>query len=53
MDYDILKRLLAALEEFGVHYAIFGAVAMNLHGLARFTEDLDLFVERPPTTSSA
>ena len=25
-------------------YAIFGAVALNLHGLARFTEDLDIFI---------
>lgn len=45
MDYGVTKRLFAALEQCGVHYAVFGAVAMNLHGLARFTEDLDLFVE--------
>jgi hypothetical protein len=45
MDFEVLKRLLAALEREGVRYAIFGAVAMNLHGLARFTEDLDVFVE--------
>lgn len=44
MDYDVLKRLLAALESLGVRYAVFGAVAMNFHGLARFTEDLDLFI---------
>jgi hypothetical protein len=45
MDFEVIKRLLAALEREHVRYAIFGAVAMNLHGLARFTEDLDLFVE--------
>lgn len=45
MDYDVTKQLLGALEQFGVRYAVFGAVAMNLHGLARFTADLDLFVE--------
>jgi hypothetical protein len=45
MDFEVVKRLLAALEREQVHYAIFGAVAMNLHGLARFTEDLDVFVE--------
>ena len=45
MDFEIIKRLLAALERERVRYAIFGAVALNLHGLARFTEDLDLFVE--------
>ena len=45
MDFEIIKRLLAALEREQVRYAIFGAVALNLHGLARFTEDLDIFVE--------
>ena len=44
MDFEILKRLLAALEARGVKYVIFGAVALNLHGLARATEDLDIFV---------
>jgi acylphosphatase len=44
MDYEILKRLLAALESRGVKYAIFGAVALNLHGLVRNTEDLDIFI---------
>ena len=44
MDFDVLKRVLAALEARGVQYKIFGAVALNLHGLARSTEDLDIFV---------
>ena len=44
MDFDVLKRVLAALESRGVKYAIFGAVALNLHGLARATEDFDIFV---------
>ncbi len=44
MDPEALKRVLAALEAQGVQYAIFGAIAMNLHGLARATEDLDIFV---------
>ena len=44
MDFDVLKRVLAALEFRGVQYAIFGAVALNLHGLARATEDLDIFI---------
>jgi len=50
MDFDVLKRVLAALEAHRVRYVIFGAVALNLHGLARSTEDLDLFVE--PTESN-
>lgn len=44
MDYDATKRVLAAFEREGVRYAVFGAVALNFHGLARFTEDLDVFV---------
>jgi hypothetical protein len=44
MDTAVLKRVLAALEAHGVTYAIFGAMAMNLHGLARFTEDIDIFI---------
>jgi Nucleotidyl transferase AbiEii toxin, Type IV TA system len=45
MELEITKRVLAALEREGVRYVVFGAVAINLLGLARATEDLDLFVE--------
>lgn len=45
MDFESLKQVLAAFEREGVRYAIFGAAALNLHGLARFTEDLDVFLE--------
>jgi nucleotidyltransferase AbiEii toxin of type IV toxin-antitoxin system len=44
VDYESTKRVLAAFEREGVRYVIFGAAALNLHGLARFTEDLDIFV---------
>jgi hypothetical protein len=44
VQYDAVLRLLNAFEQRGVRYAIFGGVALNLHGLARFTEDLDVFV---------
>lgn len=44
MDYESAKEVLAALEREHVAYAVFGAAALNLHGLARFTEDLDLFI---------
>lgn len=44
MDFDIVTRVLDALEREGVRYVVFGGAAMNLHGLARFTEDLDLFL---------
>jgi hypothetical protein len=44
VDFDRLLSILRALEGAGVQYAIFGAIALNVHGMARFTEDLDLFV---------
>ncbi len=44
MDYAKAKEVLQALERERVQYVIFGAVALNFHGLARFTEDLDLFI---------
>lgn len=44
MDYEAVKRVVAALEREHVRYVVFGAAALNFHGLARFTEDLDLFV---------
>ena len=44
MEFDIARVVLEALESEGVRYAVFGAVAVNLHGLARSTEDLDLFI---------
>ena len=40
-----LLAVLRALGEHGVKYAVFGAVALGLHGLPRTTADLDLFVE--------
>lgn len=45
MDLDEVLRLFASLERHGVRYAVFGAVAMNLHGLVRATEAVDVFVE--------
>lgn len=44
MDFDKLAAVFEALEREGVRYVVFGAIALNLHGLARFTDDLDLFV---------
>jgi hypothetical protein len=41
---DPVIRVLEALERERVRYAVFGAVAVNVHGLPRFTEDLDIFV---------
>ncbi len=45
MDALIVTRVLKALVTEGVRYKVVGGVALNLQGLARGTEDLDLFVE--------
>jgi len=44
MELEVTKQVLAALEREGVRYVVFGAVAINLLGLSRATEDLDLFI---------
>ncbi len=45
MDFELTRRILAALEREQARYVVFGAVALAIHGLARATEDLDLFIE--------
>ncbi len=50
LDEERLKRVFRALAEYEVEYAVFGAVALGLHGLARATGDLDLFIA--PTASN-
>jgi hypothetical protein len=44
MDFDRFLELLGALEREGVDYVLVGGVAVNLHGIVRATEDIDLFV---------
>ena len=44
MDGDKVEQVLREFDRVGVEYKIFGGVALNLHGLPRFTEDLDVFV---------
>jgi hypothetical protein len=44
MDFEKFLQLLAALAREGVEYVIVGAVALNLHGIVRATEDIDLFI---------
>jgi len=45
VDYDSVTSVLRAFEAHGVKYVVFGGAALNLQGLPRFTEDLDVFVE--------
>lgn len=42
--FDQLVDLLGALDAEGVEYVLLGGQAVNLHGIPRFTEDIDLFV---------
>jgi len=42
--FDRLHELLRALNDEKVDYVLFGGQAVNLHGISRFTEDIDLFV---------
>jgi hypothetical protein len=44
LDFEAVRSVLAALEREKVRYVVFGAVAINLLGLPRATEDLDIFV---------
>ena len=43
-DEQRLRAIFRALAEQRVEYAVCGAVALGLHGLARATADLDLFL---------
>ncbi|MBK8595282.1 MAG: nucleotidyl transferase AbiEii/AbiGii toxin family protein [Holophagales bacterium] len=45
MDFEVMKKVLEALEKEGVRYVVVGGAALNLHGFVRATEDVDLFVE--------
>jgi hypothetical protein len=44
MELDRLLQLFRALHDHQVDYVLVGGVAMNLHGLVRGTDDLDLFI---------
>jgi len=44
-DEERLRAVFRALADQRVEYAVFGAVALGLHGLARATADLDLFIK--------
>src|SRR5258706_7300990 len=44
MDFERFLDLLKALKREGVDYVLVGGVAVNLHGIVRATEDVDLFI---------
>jgi hypothetical protein len=47
-DEEKLRAMFHALGKQHVEYAVCGAVALGLHGLARATADLDLFIRPQP-----
>ncbi|UCH24428.1 MAG: nucleotidyl transferase AbiEii/AbiGii toxin family protein [Trueperaceae bacterium] len=48
MDFDEVMKLLASFEKRQLDYVLIGGVALNFHGIARATEDIDLFVRPDP-----
>jgi predicted nucleotidyltransferase len=44
MDFDKLLALLTSLGEQNVEYVLIGGAALNVHGIIRATEDIDIFV---------
>ena len=46
--FDDALRVIGALNAEGVDYVVIGGVALNVHGLVRATEDLDVFIRPDP-----
>jgi hypothetical protein len=44
MDFGKVMTLIRAMNEEGVEYVTFGAVALNFHGVVRATSDADFFI---------
>lgn len=44
LDLDKVLALVKAMNEEGVEYVTFGAIAMGVHALPRATEDADFFI---------
>lgn len=44
MDFEAIVQLLRALNDEKVEYVVVGGVAVNLQGVVRATQDIDLFV---------
>jgi hypothetical protein len=48
MEPETIRALLAALRDENVEYVLVGALAMDVLGIGRLTEDVDLFVRPTP-----
>lgn len=53
MTLDSLLAIFRALDEAGARFMVAGGVAVNLHGHARATQDLDLVVDLTPDNALA
>jgi hypothetical protein len=53
MDYTEFLTLLRALRNEGVEYLLIGGAAVNVHGIVRMTEDVDLFVRRSNASATS
>lgn len=51
--WEDVKRLAVYFAEAGVAYALIGGYALALHGLVRFTQDVDVLVDPSQTNSRA
>lgn len=48
MHLEDLVSVLAAFQREGVEYVLIGGAALNLHGIVRATEDVDVFLRPTP-----
>jgi len=48
-----VARLLATLDELGIQYYAGGSVASSIHGVPRFTQDVDLVADLKPEQAGA
>jgi len=48
MDPEIIRALFVALRDAHVEYVLVGALALDVLGIGRLTEDIDLFVRPTP-----
>lgn len=53
MRLESIVAVVGALDDAGVRFLVAGGVAVNLHGYARMTQDLDLVVELSPENARA
>lgn len=45
---DAIKPVLAALNDIGIRYFAGGSVASSIHGIARYTQDVDIVADLKP-----